>query len=97
MAMAAGKSSAEFTNPEHGSEHFWQDVRFVPDPNDSTGKKGTWQGWFHQDNVDVSRRAQGIIRARVEGKWQEFRVVELPPDFLKWNFERRLAQLANIR
>jgi hypothetical protein len=97
VAMAGAENRPQFNNPEHADMSFWQEVRFVPDPNDSTGKKGTWQGWFHQDNVDVSRRAQGIIRARVEGKWQEFRVVELPPDFLKWNFDRRLAQLANIR
>ncbi|MGC8798486.1 MAG: hypothetical protein ACP5PK_07500 [candidate division WOR-3 bacterium] len=97
VARAGAENRPQFNNPEHADMSFWQEVRFVPDPNDSTGKKGTWQGWFHQDNVDVSRRAQGIIRARVEGKWQEFRVVELPPDFLKWNFDRRLAQLANIR
>ncbi len=82
---------------ENKTSGFWQDVKFIPDPNDSTGKKGTYQGWFHQNNIDVSRIKEGIIRAKVEGKWQEFKVVELPKEFLKWNFERRLTQLDKIR
>jgi len=83
--------------PESQSARFWHDVKFITDPNDSSGKKGAWQGWFHQDNVDAAKLDQGIIRAKVEGKWQEFPVVQLPPDFLKWNFDRRLAQLAQIK
>lgn len=97
LTMGADQNKPEFKNPEHGTANFWQDVRFVPDPGDSTGKKGVWKGWFHQDNVDVSKLNQGLIRAKVEGRWQEFRVVELPADFLKWNFDRRLAQLGEIR
>jgi|UniRef100_A0A7V3V069 hypothetical protein len=97
LAMAADKNQPVFSNPEHSEQSFWQDVRFVPDPNDSTGKRGVWQGWFHQDNVDVSKIDQGIIRAKVEGRWQEFQVVELPADFLKWNFDRRLSQLARMK
>lgn len=95
--MGTDQNQPEFKNPEHGSANFWRDVRFIPDPGDSTGKKGVWKGWFHQDNIDVSKLDQGIIRAKVEGSWQEFPVVELPADFLKWNFERRLAQLAAMR
>lgn len=87
----------EFNNPEHAGINYWRDVKFVPDPNDSTGKRGTWQGWFRQDNIDVTKLARGVIRAKVEGKWQEFKVVELPADFLKWNFSRRMAQLQTIR
>lgn len=91
------KPMAQFSNPEHGTARFWKDVRFVPDPADSTGKKGTWQGWFRQDNIDLSKVNQGIIRARVEGRWQEFKLVELPEGFVRWNFSRRLAQLTNLR
>jgi hypothetical protein len=94
---AEPKDMARFENPEHSTANFWHDVKFVPDPNDSSGKKGIWQGWFHQDNVDGAKLDQGIIRARVEGKWQDFPIVQLPPDFLKWNFDRRLAQLAHIK
>lgn len=97
LAMSGDNNKIPFTNLEHTQANFWHDVRFVPDPSDSTGKKGTWKGWFHQDNIDLSRVGQGIIRAKVEGKWQDFRLVELPPDFLKWNFDRRLAQLTSIK
>lgn len=84
-------------NPEHGPANFWKDVKFIPDPTDTTGKRGSWQGWFHQDNIDLSRLENGIIRARVEGKWQEFNIVSVPEGFIKWNFSRRLAQLNKIR
>lgn len=95
--MAQDRNQPRFDNPEQGPASHWRDVRFVPDPADSSGRKGVWQGWFRQDNIDVSRLDQGLIRARVEGRWQEFRVVELPAGFLKWNFERRLGQLRAIR
>ncbi len=84
-------------NPEPRKSPFWHDVKFIPDPADSTGKKGTWQGWFRQDNIDLKKIDAGIIRARVEGKWQEFKTVNLPEGFLKWNFNRRIGQLQKIR
>lgn len=86
-----------FRNPEHGTANYWKDAKFIPDPTDSTGRKGKWQGWFHQNNIDVSKLAQGVIRARVEGKWAEYQVVELPQDFQEWNFSRRLEQLAEMK
>ncbi len=97
MVNAKDKNMPEFSNPEHVGINYWRDVKFIPDPNDSTGKRGTWQGWFRQDNIDATKLARGVIRAKVEGKWQEFKVVELPADFLKWNFSRRMAQLQTIR
>lgn len=96
-ALASAKDEGRPTNPERGVVNYWRDARFIPDPQDSTGKRGKWQGWFHQDNVDVSKLAQGTIRAKVEGRWQEFRVVELPQGFCEWNFSRRLEQLAEIK
>jgi len=96
-AQAADTPAPGTTNPEHGSASFWKDARFIPDPADSTGRRGKWQGWFHQDNVDASRLAEGIIRARVDGQWQEFRTVELPVDFQEWNFSRRQAQIAEMK
>ncbi len=91
------KGNVVFDNPEQGERTLWRDVKFVPDSTDPTGKRGSWQGWFHQDNIDLSRRSEGIIRARIEGKWRELRIVELPQDFLDWNFGRRLEQLAEIK
>ncbi len=79
-----------------GKQGFWQEVEFIPDPNDSTGKRGVYKGWFHQDNIDVAKIGEGRIRARVEGEWRDFQVVELPEEFLKWNFSRRLAQIQAI-
>ncbi|MGQ9707487.1 MAG: hypothetical protein ACUVUR_01245 [bacterium] len=95
--MAEQKKAPEFDNLEHAPVNFWHDVKFIPDPKDPSGTKGIWQGWFHQDNIDIARLDQGIIQAKVDGKWQEFSVVQLPSDFLKWNFDRRLAQLAQIK
>lgn len=91
------KGMPQFRSPGQGGKSFWQEVKFIPDPSDSTGKKGTWKGWFRQENIDVSKLSTGRIRAKVEGEWREFQLVELPDDFLNWNFSRRLAQLRTIR
>lgn len=54
-------------------------------------------GYFTQSNIDLKDYDKGIIRARVEGQWQDFKVQKLPDDFMEWNFERRLETLKNIR
>ena len=57
-----------------------------------------WSGnIFHQETVDASQLERGLIRAKVDGKWQEFKVRELPEKFLKWNFERRIETIEKIR
>lgn len=84
-------------NLEHGPTAFWKDVKFTPDTTDPSGKRGKWSGWFHQDDIDVSKLKDGTIRARVDGRWQEMKTVNLPEDFQKWNFGRRLEQLAEYR
>lgn len=87
----------QFLNLEHSQTKYWQDVKAHPDPNDPSGKRVIYTGWFRQSNIDTRSLAQGEIRALVEGKWQKFQVRELPPDFLEWNFSRRLAQLQQIK
>ena len=82
------------TNPEHGTMAFWQDVKFTPDTTDPSGKRGKWTGWFRQENIDVAKLDAGVIRAKVDGQWDDFEVVTLPEDFQKWDFEARLNQLA---
>jgi len=82
---------------EQGDVNYWKDVKFTPDSSDPTGKKGKWTGWFHQDVVDDAALSKGIIRAKVDGQWQDFKVVELPADFQSWNFDARLKQLAEYR
>ncbi len=57
-----------------------------------------WEGnTFHQTTVDVSKSSEGIIRAKIDGEWQEFKIRRLPEDFIKWDFERRLETLKSIR
>ncbi|NPV14843.1 hypothetical protein HPY86_07945 [candidate division WOR-3 bacterium] len=97
LMMAQGGDMPQFKNPEHSSAQFWKDVKFVPDTLSAAANRGTYHGWFRQDNIDVSRLDSGIIRARVEGKWQEFQLVVVPEGFIQWNFSRRLAQLGKIR
>lgn len=85
-------------NLEHGTGtmRFWKDAKFTPDTTDPAGRRGTWSGWFRQDNVDASKLGAGIVRARLGGEWQDLKVVTLPEGFLKWNFEGRLSMLATI-
>lgn len=57
-----------------------------------------WKGgMFHQETVDASLVEKGLIRAKVDGKWQEFKIRELPEEFLKWNIERRAETIEKIR
>ena len=49
--------------------------------------------YFVQDNVDTSAAKRGIIRARVDGRWQDYRLRELNEDFLDWNFGKRMTML----
>ena len=102
MACGSGgtantSGAPEMKNLEHGTMAYWKDVKFTPDTTDPTGKRGKWAGWFHQDVVDAAKLADGVIRAKVDGQWQDLKVATLPEDFLKWNYERRLEQLAEYR
>jgi hypothetical protein len=97
VMMGCGEKAPSFTNLEHGDKNYWHDVKFVPDTTDPQGERGRWAGWFHQDAVDASKAEQGIIRARVDGKWQELKTVDVPEAFLAWNFKSRLEQLAGYK
>jgi hypothetical protein len=104
LVMACGSGGTGTTaggtdmkNLEHGTMAYWKDVKFTPDTTDPSGKRGRWSGWFHQDVVDAAKLKEGIIRGKIDGQWQDLKVVTLPEDFLKWNYERRLEQLAEYR
>lgn len=57
-----------------------------------------WEnGTFHQETVDCSSLSEGIIRARVDGSWQEFELRELPDAFQEWSFGKRAATLDRFR
>lgn len=54
-------------------------------------------GIFHQTSIDLSQYEDGLIRARIEGEWGEFRVIPFPESFLEWNIGRRLEMLDKIK
>jgi len=54
-------------------------------------------GTFHQETIDLSKYADGIIKAKVDGKWQEFKVTNLPEKFMKWNIKSRLKSLEKLK
>jgi hypothetical protein len=87
----------EMKNLEHGTMSYWHDVKFTPDTTDPAGKRGSWSGWFHQDDVDASKLKDGIIRGKIDGQWMDLKVVSLPEDFCAWNFGKRQEQLATIK
>jgi hypothetical protein len=61
------------------------------------GHEEYWQnGIFVQKNVDVSALEEGIVRAKIGGAWDEYRVVELDDAFMEWNLSSRLEYLESI-
>lgn len=64
-------------------------------------KMNFWKGnTFHQLIVDTSKYDQGIIRAKTHGKeykWEEYKIRELPDEFLEWNFNNRTKSLEKIK
>lgn len=59
--------------------------------------EGLWQDKiFVQKTFDNSSWEDGIIRARVDGKWQDYELTNLPESFLTWNLNARLTTLAGI-
>lgn len=52
---------------------------------------------FTQNTVDMSGYSRGVIKARIDGNWQEFRIKEASREFVKWNAEKRLEFLEHIK
>ncbi|MCK4333558.1 hypothetical protein KAX06_02090 [candidate division WOR-3 bacterium] len=52
---------------------------------------------FHQESVDCSRLTEGVIRAKIDGSWQEFEIRRLPSGFQEWSFGKRAATLERFR
>ncbi len=63
-----------------------------PDPR--FWKEGAY---CRQGNVDIGKLGQGVIRARVDGKWQSFQVRPLSDTFLQWNFRERLKTIETLK
>ncbi|MBU0712912.1 hypothetical protein KJ762_11050 [bacterium] len=50
-----------------------------------------------QERVDISREQEGIIRAKVDKRWQEYRTVDLPEKFIQWSVAKRLGTMERFR
>jgi len=56
-----------------------------------------WTGnYFIQGSVDASNLDNNIIRAKVDGDWQDYELTDLPEIFLAWDFDERLTTIENI-
>lgn len=64
-------------------------------------KPDFWKGnTFHQPTVDTGKYDQGIIKVKTFGKkhkWEEYQIMELPDEFIKWNFGSRIKSLEKIK
>jgi hypothetical protein len=61
------------------------------------GETDYWQGGiFIQENLDLSERAGGIIRAKIDDRWEKYPVIELDDAFMEWNLQSRLDYLDTI-
>jgi len=61
------------------------------------GMEEFWtDGTFKQETVDASLEADGIVRAYIDGRWEEFQTIQLPQPFMEWNLSSRLEVLENI-
>lgn len=52
--------------------------------------------YCRQDNIDLKKAGQGILRAKVEGRWQDFTIQHLSPGFMEWNLKERIKSLEGI-
>jgi hypothetical protein len=68
-------------------------IVIAKEPSDKFWNK---DGYFKQDNIDLKKYDQGIIRAKVEGKWQEYKIQQLPDAFMEWSVDRRLETLKRL-
>jgi len=61
-------------------------------------KKNFWYNHkFVQKTVDLSNYDKGLIRAKIDGKWQIFSLTEPGSEFIKWNLKKRLEFLERIK
>lgn len=52
---------------------------------------------FSQATVDMSGYERGLIKARIDGQWQEFKIRQASKEFAQWNTEKRLEFLEKIK
>ncbi len=60
--------------------------------------KGLWTGnYVRQKALDLKQASRGVIRAKVDGKWQVFQIRSLPQAFVDWNLRSRLKDLEGMK
>ncbi len=53
--------------------------------------------YCRQDNIDLKKAGAGTIRAKVEGRWQDFTIQHLSAIFMEWNLKERIKSLEGIK
>jgi len=60
--------------------------------------KNYWKGnYFVQTTVRSVDYEKWELEAKAEGRWQKFKLQDLPDNFVKWSVERRLETLERVR
>ena len=52
---------------------------------------------FKQPSVDIARYTDGVIKAQVDGQWKEYQIRTASEPFRKWNCEKRIEFIDNIK
>ena len=61
-------------------------------------KKDFWKDKkFIQNSLDMSGYKNGMIKAKIDGDWKEFKIRKASNEFIKWNLEKRLKFLEDIK
>jgi len=62
------------------------------------GTDDFWKGnTFRQMNVNLRKYEEDTIEARIDGIWGQYKIRELPQEFMDWNIESRIEALAGMR
>jgi hypothetical protein len=85
LTFSMAQTEKETKNLEHAKASYWVKTADIKD------------SYFHQNNIDLKDYSKGIIKAKVDGKWQEFTVRELPDAFMDWSIKRRLETMDRVR
>ena len=53
-------------------------------------------GTFHHHTVDARGAARGVLRARLDGRWRDLPLVDLPEAFVQWSLNERKERLRRL-
>ncbi|MBN2018570.1 MAG: hypothetical protein JW794_10645 [Candidatus Cloacimonetes bacterium] len=57
-------------------------------------QKNFWEGnYFHQDCVVTPQPGDDVIKAKIDGVWNEYELVEFPEKFMEWDVQKRIETL----